>query len=450
MILQADKIIADSYGTIYSPGRIRISEENLDSGNAKILKVGSVTDIHPADNEEIRDYGDHWLMPGLIQSHIHLNQTLFRGFTEGFGLLEWLQKRMYPFEASHNESSVYASARQSIIELLLTGTTAALTIESSHHTNSAFRACEELGIRAVIGNAWMDKVSEAIPAQLIRPWHESLEESWSLHSKWKSKSGGRLQGCVAPRFALSCSEEALIESKRIALQNGLIWHTHASETQSENDVIYKETGKSNIEYFKQLDLLDSNTSLAHCIWLADSEVELIGNHKVNVLHCPSTNLKMASGIADTIRLEEAGATISIASDGSPVNNRFDVWQEMRLAALLASNLHSPENITHATFFRWATEGGASALGMKGKIGMLRAGYLADCIAVDPYPYSVENLSSESLYTHLVFGLSSASVRSVYVGGREVVRDQSLLTGDKKDILQRFSSERQDALKRANI
>jgi 5-methylthioadenosine/S-adenosylhomocysteine deaminase len=446
MIIKAALIVANATGQFYAPGFIRFES----SHSGRILDVGPLDQMPVIDGEEILDAGDRWLIPGLIQGHIHFNQTLFRGLAEHLELLPWLEQRIWPLEAAHDDASVFASACETAAELLLTGATAALTLETTRNTDAVFRACDQLGIRAAIGPALMDLRNDHIPQKLSRDAQESLDETIELHNRWMKQSNGRLRACFAPRFVLSCSEKLLIDSAALATRNKMVWHTHASENYGETESVRQITGMDNVAYFDHLDLLNHHAALAHGVWLSPQEIEILAEHQSTIMHCPSTNLKMSSGVADTFSLATKGINIAIGSDGAPANNQLDIWNELRLAGLLTQWKAGPGTVKPDQVFGWATTGGARALGQQDEIGELKKGAFADMIALDPGLFAGSVDVPDDVYTHLVFAASSKDVRDVWVNGKQVVSNRCLVNGDSKEIQREFIARRTEVLKRARL
>lgn len=444
MILKASLIVADSRGRVFAPGAMRI-EDSVQSG--RVLDVGAAHDLTSSSKEIVVDFGDAWIIPGLVQAHIHFGQTLFRGLAEGMELLPWLKDHIWPMEAAHNPASVRASARQTIAELLLSGATAALTMETSHHSDAVFQSADEMGIRAVIGPALMDFTHKNIPPRLIRDADESLAEVVHLHQTWSAKSGGRIRACIAPRFVLSCTERLLLQSAEIGKRYGLIWHTHASENGYETEKVKSITGYDNVAYFEKLGILDERSSLAHGIWLTADEIRMLADRRANLLHCPSTNFKLGSGVADTPAMNDAAVNIAIGSDGAPANNRLDIFEEMRLAGLLSQWKGKPGAVAARDVFRWATAGGAKALGIADEIGDLSRGKCADFVVLDPGLFCGRMDDADGIYTHLVFGASSRDVRETWIGGQPLVKDRKLVHFSESEIRADFFEERKQLLAR---
>ena len=370
------------------------------------------------------------ILPGFIQAHIHLCQTLFRGLADDLSLENWLAKRIWPLEAAHTEDSIYASAMLGAAELLLGGTTAILDMETVRHTGAAFAALEEIGIRATAGKCLMD--AESNPKALRERTDKALQESADLCDAWHGAAGGRLRYCFAPRFAPSCTGPLLRAVSDLAEKAGAMIHTHAAETVLELDTVKRETGHDEIAYLDSVGISGPRAALAHCVWVDKDGIARIAQQQTNVVHCPSSNLKLGSGIAPIPEMLAAGCRVAIGADGAPCNNRLDAFAEMRLAALIQKPRLGPESMPAAQVLELATLGGARALGLESEIGSIEAGKCADLIALDLAGPHAQPEDAD-LISRIVYSARTADVRHVIVDGRIVVRDGNLKTGNVEQI-----------------
>jgi len=369
------------------------------------------------------------VISGFIQTHIHLCQTIFRGAADDLALIDWLKQRVWPMEAAHSAASIKASARLGIAELIKGGTTCALTMETVNHTNEVFKVVEESGFRATVGKCMMDKGDE-VPRALQEQTANSIDESLALLEEWHGKANGRIRYCFAPRFAVSCTRELLEKVAQLARTRGVMIHTHASENRTECEMVEQETGLRNITYLDSLGLTGRHVALAHCVHLSDEEIEILKTTQTNVAHCPSSNLKLGSGIAPIVKLLEQGVSVSLGADGAACNNRLDMFTEMRTAALLQKALHGPEVLPATRALQMATIDGAKALGLDADIGSIEVGKRADLALV-----RLDGLHStpvEDVVSAVVYSAQPEDVDTVLVDGAFVLRDGKLLTIDERD------------------
>ncbi|MBK9315911.1 MAG: 5'-deoxyadenosine deaminase [Acidobacteria bacterium] len=377
------------------------------------------------------------ILPGFVQTHIHLCQTLFRGSADDMALIDWLKKRIWPMEAAHTPESIYASARLGIAEIIRGGTTTALTMESVNHTGEVFRAVDESGFRAIVGKCMMDKGND-VPKGLREKTDSSIAESIRLAEEWHGRDDDRIRYGFAPRFAVSCTRGLLEQVAHLSVKHELMVHTHASENLDEIRMVFKATGKRNIEYLHDVGLTGNRSVFAHCIHLDDYEMELMHKTGTHVSHCPSSNLKLASGIARVSEMLERGISVSFGADGAPCNNRLDMFTEMRTAALLQKVLKGSRTLPAWRALRMATIDGANALGLANIIGSIEPGKKADLqllnldhLHTSPHPNPV---------SAIVYAADRTNIETVIVNGRTLMRDGILTTLDESQVIEKGKYE----------
>ena len=396
-----------------------------------LIRDGRIAEIAghiDADGSDVIDGAGCAVLPGFVQTHLHLCQTLFRGAADDLSLIDWLKKRVWPMEAAHTAESIRASARLGIAELIKGGTTCALTMETVRHTEEVLRVVEETGFRAIVGKCMMDK-GDGVPGGLCENTDESIRESVALIEKWHGRANGRVRCCFAPRFAISCTRELLSEVSELSRKHQVMIHTHASENKNECEIVEGETGRRNVAYLDSLGISGAHVVLAHCVHLDDEEMETLARTKTNVAHCPSSNLKLGSGIARIAEMLSSGISVSLGADGAACNNRLDMFTEMRTAALLQKAFHGPEALPAGRTLRMATIDGARALGLEKEIGSLEAGKRADVIVVAlDRPHS--SPQGNDVVSALVYSAQASDVRTTIIDGQVVMRAGELLTLDE--------------------
>ena len=365
-----------------------------------------------------------YVLPGFIQTHVHLCQTLFRGYADDLRLMDWLRTRVWPMEAAHTPDTLRAAARLATTELLCSGTTAVLTMETVHDTDAVFEAVEDSGIRATIGKCMMDSNAE-VPRRLQERTQSSIDESVSLRKRWHGAAGGRLRAAFAPRFAVSCSRELLEAVADLSRADGSLVHTHASESRDELAIVRELSGgMTNLQYLASVRLASPRLCAAHCVWVDAAEHALMADHDIKVMHCPGSNLKLGSGIAPVAEMRARGITVSLGADGAACNNHLDMFEEMRLAATLQAMHVQPGALTARDALWMATRAGARTLGLEDEIGALEVGKRADIIVVDRNrPHLVPGPDP---YSTLVYAARGTDVRTTIVGG-EVLVDEFVPT-----------------------
>lgn len=413
----------------------------------KIKQIGRNFNIE-ADN--IIDATDKVIIPGLIQTHTHLTQTLYRGQADDLELLDWLKKRVWPLEGSHGPESNYISAKLGIAELIKGGTTSIIDMGTVNHTESIIEAVDESGFRAIVGKCMMD-YGEGVPNTLMEKTEVSIKESVALLKKWHGKDNGRINYAFAPRFVISCTEELLINIRDLAKEYGTMVHTHASENQGEIKVVQKDKGMRNINYLHKIGLTGENLILAHCIWLDDEEMKLLAQTGTKISHCPNSNLKLASGIAKIPELIKMGANVSIGADGSPCNNNLDQFEEMRSAALIhKARLLDPTVMSAEQVFELATLGGAKAMGMENELGSIEKGKKADIVIMNLNKIHSSPSKGVDLISRLVYSARSSDVETTIIAGKIVMDNKKLTTLNEKSILEECNKVIKNQVEKANI
>jgi 5-methylthioadenosine/S-adenosylhomocysteine deaminase len=397
--------------------------------DGRILSVG--TNAEPDGNHRIIDAAGGYLLPGFVQTHIHLCQTLFRGSADDMPLLEWLKRRVWPMEAAHTPQTLRASVRLAAAELLLSGTTSVLTMETVHDTDVVFDTLAGTGLRASVGKCMMDASNEA-PPRLHEDTNRSIDESLALKKRWDGAAGGRLHAVFAPRFAVSCSRELLESVADLSNRERTIVHTHASESRDEIEEVRRLSGGfSNLEYLADTGLATSRLCAAHCVWVTDREQNLLAEHNVKVLHCPGSNLKLGSGLAPIAEMRSRGISVSLGADGAACNNRLDMFEEIRLAAMIQSVRQAPGALSARDAVWMATREGARALGLDSELGSIERGKRADLILVArDRPHLAPD---RDVWSTLAFAATGGDVRMTIVDGEVVVDDFELTQLDRMEI-----------------
>lgn len=383
--------------------------------NGAISEIGH--NLKPLPQESLVDAKGCLVIPGLIQVHTHLVQTLFRGMADDLELLDWLKQKIWPFESAHDENSVRVSAQIGLLEMHLSGTTSILDMGTVRLHEVVFEEADRSGMRYWGGNCLMDLKSTSGP--LYRGQKDSLAYSLQLLKDWHQKNS-RLEYAISPRFAISCSDSLLKTCARLKQEHNLVFHTHASENKHEVALVKKRTGLPNVAFLHKMGCLGERSVIAHGIHLNAKEISLMVNMKSGLAHCPSSNLKLASGIAKIHLYKKKGMKIGLGSDGAPCNNLMDAFMEMRLAALLQKPFFGPTALPAEEAFELATIGGARVLGAENKIGSLEVGKRADIVIVKrDYPgvFTVENP-----YSALVYSCTGRDVRDVWIDGKSIVQN----------------------------
>lgn len=388
----------------------------------KILADDARTVEQPPENAEIIEGKfKKMIMPGLIQTHIHLCQTLYRNLSEEVSLLDWLKNGIWPYEAALNRCSMGNSVVYGLKEIIKSGTTAVLDMGTVHHQDIIFQIMEMIDFRYTGGKAMMDDASDA-PQSLRESTSESIQTSFDLMSKYHGKSDGLINYAFTPRFLLSCSEGLLREVKNLSDKYNILIHTHGSEHPLEVAQIKEKTGCSNIVYLEKIDALNRSTVIAHMVHPDENEKRILEDISIPVVHCPSANLKLGSGIAPIAEYISRGITVGIGCDGAPCNNSLNIIREMKTASLIQKGVNNnPALMSAEDTIRLATINGAKILRKQGIIGELKEGFDADIIVLDmdtPQTLNFEKAPAAAV----VYGAESSNVESTMVRGKFLYRD----------------------------
>ncbi|MEM6954489.1 MAG: amidohydrolase family protein [Myxococcota bacterium] len=397
-------------------GERRVLRADLRMEQGRIEAIGK---LRKRAGDTVVDASDMLVLPGLIQTHVHLCQALFRNLADDLPLLDWLKERIWPFEGAHDASSMRASAELGLAEMMTAGTTTILDMGSVHHQDAVFRAMAKSGIRGASGKAMMDAGSE-VPKTLRESTRASLRESNALADRWHDK--GRLRYAYAPRFILSCTERLWREVAEIAPARGCMIHSHAAEHAEERAAVKALLGQDDIAALRSYGIHGAHVALAHGVQLRKGEMKRLGKDGTRIVHCPSANLKLASGIADVVAMRKLGMVVGLGADGAPCNNRLDPWTELRSAALLAKGKRLDASALPAReALELLTTSGAKLLSMEDKIGSLEVGKFADVIAVDRD--GLHQLPGDDPYSQLVYATTASDVRHVFVQGEWIVQNR---------------------------
>ncbi len=402
----------------------------------------------PGAHDAIIDAAGAYLLPGFIQTHIHLCQTLFRGYADDLRLLDWLRTRIWPLEAAHTPASLRAATELATLELLRSGTTAVLTMETVHDTEAVFEAAAGTGIRAAIGKCMMDAPPADAPPRLRENTRRAIDESVALLRQYHGAAADLVRAVFAPRFAVSCSRELLEEVARLSADADVLVHTHASEQREEIAIVRQQTGLSNVEYLQQVGLASSRLNAAHCVWLEDGEQDILSAHDIKVTHCPGSNLKLGSGIAPIPELLAAGVCVSLGADGAACNNHLDMFGEMRLAATLQAMRREPGALPARQALWMATRSGARALGLDAEVGSIEIGKQADLVLIRHDAAHVA--PAVDPYSTIVYAARPDDVVLTMVAGEVLVRDGTPVHLDAAEITAEARAQARALARRAGL
>ncbi len=416
-------------GTVVPDSATVIQNGSVVVEGSRIEAVGERADLveqYPDHEEQSYDV----LLPGLVGAHVHSVQSLGRGIADDTELLDWLFDYILPMEASLSADEMEIAAKLGYLELIESGTTTAIDHLSVNHADRALEAAGEMGIRGAIGKVMMDQRS---PDNLEEATETALSESEELIREYHGAFEGRINYALTPRFAVSCTEACLRGTREIADKyDGVRIHTHASENRSEIETVEGDTGMRNIHWLDEVGITGDDVILAHCVWTDESERDVLEETGTHVTHCPSSNMKLASGVAPVWDYLDRGINVALGNDGPPCNNTLDPFTEMRQASLLQKVEHlDPTATAAADVFEMATVNGAKAAGFD-DVGKLREGWRADVVGIQTDGVTRATPLHDVL-SHLVFAAHGDDVVFTMVDGDVLLEDGEVTVAGADEI-----------------
>ncbi|MFD2115922.1 amidohydrolase [Paenibacillus yanchengensis] len=362
-------------------------------------------------------------MPGLINTHGHTPMSLLRGYSDDQNLQVWLEQKMWPMEAKYTEQDTHNGAAISQVEMLLSGTTTFVDMYDRMEIVAALT--EQTGMRGVLTRGVIGLCSPAEQKQ-------KLDDAIQFAVTWNGKADGRITTMLAPHAPYTCPPDYIAQFVEAAVKYQLPLHTHMSESRAEVEQNIKQYGTRPVEHLDALGFFSVPSLLAHAVHLTDEEIALLAAKDVAISHNVISNLKLASGVARLPELLQAGVRVSLGTDGPASNNNLNLFEEIRLAALLhKGTTYDPTVIPATEALKLGTYYGARSLRMEDSIGSLQVGKQADFIALNidqPHYYPLTDITS-----HLVYTANGHDVQHVWVAGKQLVKDRQCLTLDVEKI-----------------
>lgn len=420
---------------IYNARIITMNPEMDIIGHGYIrIKNGKITEIGPTDalnigaesQTEYTDAQGMYLMPGFVNTHTHLPMTMLRGFADDLPLHQWLTEHIFPAEARLvTPDNVRIATRLALIEMIKSGTTC--FNDMYFYEDIIAEEARKAGVRGVMNESLID-----FPTASFQTPDEGLLLSEQLIQKWENDP--IIHPSVCTHSPYTCSTATLQKAKKLADKYHTLLQIHVSETRKEVEDITARYGMPPGDYLHSIGLLDSNVIAAHGVWLNPTEIGLFAETGTSIGHCPKSNLKLASGIADTDTYLKAGITVGVGTDGTASNNTLDMVEEMRFAALLPKVTHyDPEAVNAATALQMATSKGAKALGLEKQTGSIEVGKSADFLLIHADASNMQPIYDE--YSALVYAMNSKNIRHSMVNGEWIMRNREVLHIDKEETLE---------------
>jgi 5-methylthioadenosine/S-adenosylhomocysteine deaminase len=413
-------VTQDSARTVLKNTSIRIENE-------LIAEVGSNLS---SQADQIIDCQGKIVLPGLINTHTHLSMTMFRGYADDMRLQEWLESKIWPLEVNLTPEICYYGALLGCLEMIATGTT--MFVDMYLLMENVAKAVKEAGLKAYLSYGIFGTEGSVLEKK-------SKENTKQFISYVKEMNDPRVRLAIGPHAPYSCSPELLMWAKGVAEDEGAILTTHIAETRSEQAQVQKERGMRVIEYLDKIGFLSPNLLAAHCVWLTKSEVNLMAKKKVKVSHCPVSNMKLASGgVTPVPEMLQNGVTVSLGTDGAASNNSLDMFETMKICALLQKAHRWDATVLPAQqVLDLATIEAAKALGVADKVGCIETGKQADLIVVDARaPNLVPIHGAATVISDLVYSAKGANVDTTIVAGKILMKNREFQTLKENEIYEK--------------
>lgn len=398
-----------------------------EQNNVITIKDNIIDGVYSSmENVDITNY-DHVIdakgkiaLPGLINTHTHAAMTLLRGYADDLPLQTWLQKKIWPFEASLSRKDIYWGAMLGVMEMISTGTTT--FIDMYFQMDAVAEIVAETGIRAGLSEGLIES-NDGI---------EGLKSSAEFCKKWDGQADGRITTMLAPHAPYTCSRKYLEEIMKISEDNDLLINIHISETRNEYDNSIKEFQKTPISYLNSFGFFERPVLAAHCVYLSNSDIAILAENNVGISYNPSSNMKLASGIARIAELLEKSIPVSFGTDGVASNNNLDLIEEARIGSYLQKvNTSNPTVLDITTLLKMLTSNAAKALRIN-NIGKIKQGYLADIILIDVEGKSLYYPHHNNL-SNVFYSGSGKDVNTVIINGKLVYQNNEFLTIDQEKV-----------------
>nr|WP_241997147.1 amidohydrolase [Halorubrum sp. SD626R] len=406
---------------------VAVGEEAVDGAGGE---VGALADA------ETLDASGSLVIPGLVNAHTHVAMTLLRGYADDKPLDPWLREDIWPAEAALTPDDIEAGAELGVLEMIRSGTTAFADMYFS--MDRVADVVDRAGLRARLGHGAVTVGKDDADARA------DVEESVAVARDLDGAADGRIRTAFMPHSLTTVGEEYLREGVAAARDAGVPIHLHANETSDEVDPIVEERGERPIAYADDIDALGEDDFFAHGVHLDEGEIDRLAESGTAIVHCPASNMKLASGMAPVQRLRDAGVTVALGTDGAASNNDLDVFDEMRDAAMLGKLAADDASAVPAeAAVEMATAAGADAIGLPG--GRIEPGAAADLAVVDldaPHLTPVHDPVS-----HLAYAARGSDVRHTVCDGRVLMRDRDVLTLDADAVRARAADAARDLIDR---
>lgn len=425
---------------IFKNGSVLIEDD-------KIKAVGKVEPSLVNADAEIYDVQGKIILPGLVNTHVHLSQQLGRGVADDVVLLTWLRERVWPYESSFNYEDSLISSTACCVELIKTGVTTFLEA-GGQYVDAMAEAVEKCGLRACLSKSTMDE-GEGLPKAWQKTTQEELDFQEELFKKYNDTADGRIKIWFGLRTIFNNSDELIKGTKTLADKYNTGIHMHVLEVKEEMDYTRSTRGETTVEHMNRLGALGPNLVAAHTVWLTEREIDLFRLYDVKVSHNPGAAMKVVLGFAKIPEMLEKGIAVSIGTDGAPSNNRMDMMRDMYLTSLIhKGRTLNPKTVSAEQVLEMATINGARCALMEKEIGSLEVGKKADLIILNPD--TIHSLPVIDPVANIVYAMSSENVESNMCNGKWLMKNREILFLDEKDLLEKVKIQNKKVMDKAGI
>ncbi len=445
LIESAAVVTVDDHFIVHDPGWVHVVEDRIEAVGAGAAPAAVRSSVG-----RVIDGSGSAVMPGMTNSHTHLFQTFFRGLADDKPLLDWLRACIWPGAVHLDRRSARLAATVGLIENLRTGATSVIDHQYVHIDeridDAVCSAADELGIRFLLARGWADRNYEP---SLTESADMVIQRTRRVRDRWHGHDDDRIRIEMAPLIPWGCSDEAMRATVAEARAWGAGTHIHCAETAVEVEMNLEERGARHVRWLEDLGLLGPDFQLAHSVWLDDEELDLVARRDATVVHCPVSNMYLASGVPRILDMRARGITVALASDGPGSNNRQDLFEVLKATVLLQKVHHldamalQPEDA-----LEMACRGGARAFGTPGFTGSIEAGKKADLVVVDLRSVFVAPV--HRVPSALVFNASPADVTHVIVDGRVLIDERRVTMLDEAALVADAEVSAGEVFRRAGV
>jgi 5-methylthioadenosine/S-adenosylhomocysteine deaminase len=441
LIQDGSVLTMDGTNTVHTPGWVSVVGNRVSAVGA-----GSPPANLTAQARRIIDATHMALLPGLVNGHTHLSQTFVRGLADDKPLLAWLKQVMWPIQGAITPDDMRLASLLGLVENLRCGATAVVQhhkITHSHaHVDAAAEAAKAVGLRMLLARGWVDVGDSCEPPD------ELVEGMASLRERWHNAADGRITVGFGPLAPWRCTDETTRRTVALARQWGMSTHIHVAETQDEIDMLHQRTGLRHVEWLHTLDALGPDIHLVHAVWVTDHELDLIAASDALVVHCPVSNMYLASGVAPVRKMLDRGISVALATDGPGSENSQDMMETLKVAALLAKVSTGDANaLLPSDVLGMATVAGARLFG-RDDLGRIVPGAVADLTLVN-----LDNARCMPVHrpdSAVVFNAAGPDVHTVIVDGQIMLDAGRVVPLDEAELLEECRQAAQNLMRRADV